>query len=195
MSRAARGTPSAVPHRARRGGGAGAPAGAQPGRAGARIAPRPRPSPGVERPAGQQAEARRRHVALAADGASRRRASPTASARKRLTMRSSSEWKATTTSRPPVASRRSAAARPRGELVELVVDEDAQRLEGAGRRIDASALAGGRRRARRSRRARRCGDRRAPRAAATMARGDAARPLLLAKDGDEAGELRRAPAR
>ena len=52
-------------------------------------------------------------------------------------MRSSSEWKATTTSRPPSRSTVSAAASASRQLLELAVDEDAQRLEGARRRMDA----------------------------------------------------------
>ena len=55
---------------------------------------------------------------------------------KRLTMRSSSEWKVTTASRPPGFSARSAANSALGQFAELVVDEDAQRLEDAGRRMD-----------------------------------------------------------
>ena len=58
------------------------------------------------------------------------------SARKVLTMRSSSEWNEITASRPPGFSMRSAAASAVGELAELVVHEDAQRLERARRRMD-----------------------------------------------------------
>ena len=55
-------------------------------------------------------------------------------------MRSSSEWNVTTASRPPGCSTRSAACERAHELAELVVDGDAQRLEGAGRRMDAAGL-------------------------------------------------------
>ena len=70
---------------------------------------------------------------------------PLRSRRKRLTIRSSRLWKVTTASRPPGFSARSAAARPCFELVELGVQMDADRLEGAGRGIAllARAEAGG----------------------------------------------------
>ncbi len=55
---------------------------------------------------------------------------------KRLTMRSSSEWKLTTTSRPPGLRIRSAANKRPRQLAKLIVDEDAQRLEHARRRVD-----------------------------------------------------------
>ena len=104
-------------------------------------------------------------------------------------MRSSSEWKATTTSRPPSASTRSEAASAVGEFVELAIDEDAERLERAGRRMDAVGVA--------------AADRRAPRCsasssvpvigarfrAAAMAARDGAGPLLLAEDGDHARQV------
>ncbi len=48
---------------------------------------------------------------------------------KRLTMRSSSEWKLTTTSRPPGFRMRSAANSARASSTQLVIDEDAQCLE------------------------------------------------------------------
>ena len=51
-------------------------------------------------------------------------------------MRSSSEWNETTTSRPPGLSTRSAALQRVDEFAKLVVDEDAQRLERARRRMD-----------------------------------------------------------
>ena len=59
-------------------------------------------------------------------------------------MRSSSEWKVTTTSRPPglrIAFRGRAA--PRASSLELAIDGDAQRLEGAGRRVDVAAASTG----------------------------------------------------
>ena len=57
--------------------------------------------------------------------------------------RSSSEWKETTASRPPGSSSASAAGEAAVELAELVIHRDAQRLEGAGRRIDGVAAACG----------------------------------------------------
>ena len=57
-------------------------------------------------------------------------------------MRSSSEWNATTTRRPPGASTASAAASACRQLVELVVDEDAQRLKRARRGMDGAAAGG-----------------------------------------------------
>ena len=62
-----------------------------------------------------------------------------------MTIRSSRLWKVTTASRPPGFSARSAAARPVLQLVELGVQMDADRLEGAGRGIGplAGAEAGG----------------------------------------------------
>ena len=58
------------------------------------------------------------------------------SARNVLTMRSSSEWKVTTTSRPAGFRMRSAAASASRKLGQLLVDENAQRLERPGRRMD-----------------------------------------------------------
>ena len=52
-------------------------------------------------------------------------------ARTRLTIRSSSEWYDSTTIRPPTASASTAAGSARASDVELAVDLDAQRLEGA----------------------------------------------------------------
>ena len=62
------------------------------------------------------------------------------SARKRLTRRSSSEWNEITASRPPVASTSQASGRRLVDLCELVVDGDAQRLEGALGRVAAGEL-------------------------------------------------------
>ncbi len=53
-----------------------------------------------------------------------------------MTIRSSSEWKVTTTSRPPGFSDALGRKQRLRQLAELVVDEDAQRLEDAGRRMD-----------------------------------------------------------
>ena len=101
-------------------------------------------------------------------------------------MRSSSEWKVTTTSRPPGLS----TARPRkrrGELGELLVDEDAQRLERAGRRMD---LAGpGAHDARDD-----VGERARGRIGASRARGDdgagdGARMPLFAERRDDGGKI------
>ena len=66
---------------------------------------------------------------------------PLRSWRKRLTMRSSRLWKVTTASRPPAEATRSAAREPLLQLVELGVQVDADRLEGAGRR-DRSSVPG-----------------------------------------------------
>ena len=71
-----------------------------------------------------------------ADGGRRAARAPERARRNSFTSRSSSEWKATTARRPPAASSASAAASPRSQLADLVVDRDAQRLEGARRRID-----------------------------------------------------------
>ena len=65
---------------------------------------------------------------------------PVRARRNRLTRRSSSEWKETTASRPPGVSSASARGEAAVELAQLVVHRDAQRLEGAGRRIDGVAL-------------------------------------------------------
>ena len=53
------------------------------------------------------------------------------SARKRLTRRSSSEWKEIPASTPPSRSSSQASGSAAVELAELVVDGDPQRLEGA----------------------------------------------------------------
>ena len=90
---------------------------------------------GADRALGEDAEGRRR----ARTTSGRWREPPPAAlreARKVLTMRSSSEWKATTTSRPPGLRTRSAAASPRCEFAQLVVHEQTQRLERAGGRMD-----------------------------------------------------------
>jgi hypothetical protein len=55
---------------------------------------------------------------------------------RRLTRRSSSEWKLMIAQRPPGASRSGTPVEERGQLVELAVDRDAQALERAGRRVD-----------------------------------------------------------
>ena len=52
-------------------------------------------------------------------------------AKKRLTIRSSSEWKLMTAIRPPGRSIESAAGSARSSALELVVDRDPQRLEDA----------------------------------------------------------------
>ncbi len=70
-----------------------------------------------------------------AGAASRATSLPARSAKNRFTMRSSSEWKVTTTSRPPGFRLRSAAASAAGQLAQLVVHVDAQRLEGPRRRM------------------------------------------------------------
>ena len=70
-----------------------------------------------------------------ADGASRRRAG-CARPETILTMRSSSEWKETTTSRPPGLSTRFGRGEAVRQLGKLLVHENAQRLEGARRRMD-----------------------------------------------------------
>ncbi len=56
-------------------------------------------------------------------------------AKKRLAMRSSSEWKVTTASLPLGLSRCSAALRPTGELEQLLIEIEAERLEGPRRRV------------------------------------------------------------
>ena len=85
---------------------------AQPRRAGARVGD-DLGRVGLDRLAG--ARARSAAGSASASGAWRlpRGAPPERSCRKRLTTRSSSEWKVTTASQPPGASARSAAARPR----------------------------------------------------------------------------------
>ena len=114
---------------------------AQPGAAGARI------GGGLGR-AGAQRRARSAGGTAARTRGSRPRGSwrdgagarPAASAMKRLTMRSSSEWNATTTSRPPGASSCAGLVQRALDLAEFVVHPDAQRLEAAGRGIDAGAV-------------------------------------------------------
>ena len=59
----------------------------------------------------------------------------------RLTSRSSSEWKLMIAATPPGASKRGSAASSALSCVELGVHRDAQRLEGARRRIDAADAA------------------------------------------------------
>ncbi len=61
---------------------------------------------------------------------------------KRLAMRSSSEWKLMTTRRPPRPQRLDRLRQRALELAELVVDVDAQRLEGARRRVPAGLAPG-----------------------------------------------------
>ena len=56
-------------------------------------------------------------------------------AKKRLAIRSSSEWKVTTTSRPPAFNRSSAALKALRQLGELVIDIEAERLKGPGRGV------------------------------------------------------------
>ena len=103
-------------------------------------------------------------------------------------MRSSSEWKVTTTSRPPASSSRSAAAEALGQLVELRVEIEAERLKGAGGGVlglvalaaenagdDVGKLAGP------------C-DRRLG-AARHDGLGDGARPPLLAENVNDIGEF------
>ena len=55
-------------------------------------------------------------------------------------MRSSSEWKVTTASQPPGASAALGGGEAAGELAELVVDRDAERLEAARRRVRLAGL-------------------------------------------------------
>ena len=117
-----------------RGGASRALGGAQLGRAGARI------GGDLGLVGDDRRLVRRRKVGAGAvrrpaGGASRRRVR-LRSARNVFTMRSSSEWKVTTTSRPPGVRMRSAAASAAHQFAQLVVDEDAQRLERARRRMD-----------------------------------------------------------
>ena len=113
-------------------------AGARTPRAGCR-----RPRPASARSSGGRA-APPRLAAADADGRSGGQMQPRArSARKRLTRRSSSEWKEIAASRPPSRSSVPGERQRRVELAELVVDGDADRLEGAlgrdGRRRSAPA--------------------------------------------------------
>jgi hypothetical protein len=66
---------------------------------------------------------------------------PARSARKFLTMRSSSEWKVTTARRPPGFSIALGGGETGLQLFQLLVDRDAQPLERAGGRMDLGALA------------------------------------------------------
>ncbi len=180
-----RGSGCAIGPRAR--GASGALGRPQLGRAGARIGGdlgvvrRQRPA----RSAGETSAPARADLRQMARAAARRRPR---SARKVLTMRSSSEWNDTTTSRPPGLSTRFGGRERRGELAELLVDEDAQRLERAGRRMN-GARARRARRARSRRRAREWCAIGACARAATMARATRAGVALLAQRRDDDGEI------
>ena len=102
-------------------------------------------------------------------------------------MRSSSEWNATTTSRPPGLQHALRGGERRRQLVELVVDEDAQRLERPRRRMDRAGRACTTR-ADDLRQRPRGRDRRLV-ARAHDGAGNGARAPLLAERRDDRGEL------
>ena len=170
------------------GGGGGPPGGAQLGRAGARIGPR-LGAPGATAPLARSTKV---GVGDARSGAWREPPLRTAerSARKRLTMRSSSEWKETTTSRPPSPRMRSeaASASASSSSSRLTKMRSAWKVRVAGwmgsvgrRPIAPGDDVGEFDRCRRG----------AARPAPADRRGHRPRPLLLAEDGDHPGKRRR----
>jgi hypothetical protein len=130
------GAPRFVANRPRRGGGAHTMT--QGRRPRARVAC----SLGGGRPDRPCATFDQRRSSTTTCGRWRDRAGPAFSgSKKRLTMRSSSEWKVTTASRPPRVQQPLAREQSLDQFVELGVHRDAQRLKGARRRMRVARLA------------------------------------------------------